>query len=101
MKNRKIKFRCVDSNSNYNYFGLGENVPDGIIEQFEQFTGCYDRDGKEIWEGDQLDAEDAAYTEIVFFEQGCFGVKSIIDSFIPMTDLNLSMYFLISKNKNL
>ena len=73
MKNREFKFRCVDTNGILHYFTLGQNVPDGIIEQF---TGCYDRDGKEIWEGDQLDAEDAAYTEIVFFEQGCLSKYS-------------------------
>lgn len=95
---REIKFRCLDVNGDWHYFGLGQSVPDGVIEQF---TGCYDRDGKEIWEGDQINEDTASYTEIVCFEKGCFGIKSIIDDFMPMTNVNLSMYALISKNKNL
>jgi hypothetical protein len=123
---KEIKFRGLDVNGNYHYGNLiyGKNgicyisvinkspiskngdywyidTPCYEVSLIEQFTGCYDRDGKEIWEGDQINEDTGAYTEVVFFERGCFGIKSIIDDFMPMTDVNLSMYALISKDKNL
>jgi hypothetical protein len=44
--------------------------------EFQQFIGLYDKNGREIYEGDILRQEEDNSIQIVFFEHGCFTCHS-------------------------
>ncbi len=89
MKNREFKFRCMDANGILHYFTLGEPKPDGIIEQF---TGCYDKNGTEIWEGDGLEFETGEVYPPVKFQKGSFGCYTpFLSDFVSLNEINLSI----------
>lgn len=87
MSDRVIKFRVWD-NRQRRYLKnqyVGDEEPrvdkDGIFEpnalgrQLEQFTGLFDKNGKEIYEGDILFDLDDNYHYAVEFIDGSFAIK--------------------------
>ena len=90
---RIIKFRCYspeekrwfygDLDTGYGDFELVRiaDWEDGEYHEVDaesvgQYTGCYDSDGREIWEGDILRVIDIVgdtYTGVVVFDEGSFG----------------------------
>ena len=87
---REIKFRAWDKENKVMIYPKGilfdgrvVNFNCGILEPFEeyelmQFTGLYDKNGKEIYEGDiikySFDGKKAQSP--VFFLDGCFSVHN-------------------------
>ncbi|MFJ1411723.1 YopX family protein [Capnocytophaga canimorsus] len=86
---REIKFRVFDKEAKtmqkvssidiennevfiYDIGGFDKNLSFDEIELM-QFTGLYDKNGVEIYEGDIL--ENKKERNVVFFEDGCFYVK--------------------------
>jgi uncharacterized phage protein (TIGR01671 family) len=84
---REIKFRAWDANSGHMSYSQTEQFDDMLGFRFEnfhidtekpvymQFTGLYDKNGKEIYEGDIvkfLPPFAPPFTSEVFLEVGCF-----------------------------
>lgn len=86
---RPLKFRAFNNNVlgvpftleeistfEVNSDRIGATWPEGTV--FMQFTGLLDKNGREIYEGDFIEAEDFYYgipfKGVVEFENGCFSV---------------------------
>ena len=67
------EFEFVPTAMNYS---LGEAILNPDIEVM-QWTGLYDCEGREIWQGDvvQLRAQWGGFVGDIIFDCGCFGVK--------------------------
>jgi uncharacterized phage protein (TIGR01671 family) len=106
---KKLKFRVWNKTENkyvkHQYVGSEMYVDiDGVfdVEQdgyssfvWEQFTGLFDRNGKEIFEGDILNLQDflkelGFINGLVEYESGCMGCRISYDlQLIPFIDMQI------------
>ena len=78
---RQIKFRVYDDRlKKFNYFDLTNatgNLPSDCLNNVQQFSGLFDKNGVEIYEGDILTCcNNKNY--VVSFELGCFTISDCL-----------------------
>ncbi len=98
---KTIKFRAFVNQEGMDvpemhYFKLGQGFSGMDSCPIMQFTGIKDKNGKEIYEGDVIEATEALFGErahikskaVVRFEDGAFKVASVNLSIVAITETN-------------